>query len=328
VTSAPPVRWGFLGAGFVASRALAPAVHAADGAILQVVASRDAGRAGALEPVRVADSYEEVCTSDDVDAVYLSLPNDAHLPWVLAALAAGKHVLCEKPLALTPSEVAQMATAAANADRLLVEAAWNRWHPRMRRVDALFAQTSEPREVDAWFTFSGVSVDNYRLDMSRGGGALLDVGCYAIGAAHAVLGDDLAVFDAKCRFGPTGVDLTTEATLTSPMGSAAIVASFERPESQGLVVRSAALTVTLSPPAFTHWREPSSLQVVEDGVERIEEFESCDAYQLMVEAVSKRTRGADAWVLPVSTSLTIATAVDEIAHLANQNQKQDRATEV
>ena len=197
-----PVRWGFLGAGYVASRAVAPAVHRSTGSVLQVVASRDTARAAALEPRRAVDSYTTVCQADDVDVVYVSLPNDRHLPWVVAALQAGKHVLCEKPLGLDGTQVALMADAAQASGSMLVEASWNRWHPRTRRVEALLRDISGEVEARTWFTFTGVPTDNYRLDPDHGGGALLDVGCYAIAAALACLGDDVRVAAAARHVGP------------------------------------------------------------------------------------------------------------------------------
>jgi D-xylose 1-dehydrogenase (NADP+, D-xylono-1,5-lactone-forming) len=313
------VRWGFLGAGFVASRALAPAVHQADDAVLEVVAARDTARAALLEPGRVARSYAEVCIADDVDAIYLSLPNNDHLPWVLAALEAGKHVLCEKPLGLDATQVAQMIAAARQSGSLLVEAAWNRWHPRTRRLSSLLDGVSGPVEVSAWFTFNGVPSDNYRLDRTRGGGALLDVGCYAIAAALIALGDDVTVPTAQQRVGPTGVDLTTTATLLSQRGRAEVTGSFERPESQGCTITAPDLLIDLPHPAFTSWRETASLRVVESGVERVEVFEPCDAYQLMVEALSARILGRDAWVLPLATSLSVAQAVDRVSRTAQSS---------
>jgi xylose dehydrogenase (NAD/NADP) len=318
VNARTSVRWGFLGAGFVASRALAPAVHRADNAVLEVVAARDTARAAQLEPARVVDAYAAVCTADDVDALYLSLPNNDHLPWVLTALEAGKHVLCEKPLGLDAAQVAQMIAAAQQSGALLVEAAWNRWHPRTQRLTSLLDAVTDPVEVNAWFTFPGVPSENYRLDPTRGGGALLDVGCYAIAAALIALGDDVTVPAAQQRVGPTGVDLTTTATLVSQRGRAEVTGSFERPESQGCTVTAPDLVVDLPHPAFTSWRESASLRVVESGVERVETFAPCDAYQLMVEAVSERILGRDAWVLPLATSLAVARTVDDVARVAEQ----------
>jgi predicted dehydrogenase len=318
MTTTPPVRWGFLGAGFIASRALAPAVHAADGAALVVAGSRDVHRAESLGPMRAVSSYDEVCTAEDVDVVYISLPNDAHSHWVQTALAAGKHVLCEKPLGMDADEVAAMTDAATRAGCLLVEGAWDRWHPRTQRAQALLAEAAGPRVARAWFTFPSVPADNYRLDPAHGGGALLDIGCYAVAAAHWALGaEDVTVVSAEQRMSSTGVDLTTTAVLAAGEGRAEVTASFERPESQGVEVEAPGLRVEIPDPAFTSWRTPSVLRVVEDGVTREEEFPACDAYQLMVEAMSARSRGQDAWLLPLSTSRAVATTLDEIVRRAS-----------
>lgn len=311
-----PVRWGFLGAGFIASKGMAPALHAAEGAVLQVAAARDLDRAGALGPQRATTSYDEVCTADDVDAVYLSLPNDAHLPWVRRALESGKHVLCEKPLAVTAAQVVEMAEVARQADRMLVEAAWNRWHPRSRRAEELLASFPLPRDVRAWFTFPSVPEGNYRLDPGRGGGALLDVGCYGVGLALAAIGPGpVTVAGVEQHLGDTGVDLTTLALLAGRSGQAEIRASFEEAEAQGFEVAAPGASLELSSPAFTNWHEPSELRIVEHGVERVERFPACDPYRLMIEAVSDRILGRDAWVLPLSTSLEVATVLDEIARV-------------
>ena len=312
-----PIRWGFLGAGYVASRGMAPAVHAAGGAVLQAVGARDATRAAALEPAGSVGSYAEICARDDVDAVYVSLPNNDHLHWVQAALAAGKHVLCEKPLGMDAAEVAIMRAAADQSGRLLVEAAWNRWHPRTRRLDELVAPITGQREVRAWFTFPGVPADNYRLVPARGGGALLDVGCYAVAASLAVLGaGGVDVSGVERHVGPTGVDLTTSAILTTPNGSARITASFERPEAQGLIIEAPGLSVEFGGQAFTTWREPCTLRVVQEGEARDEQFAACDPYQLMIEAVSARIRGEAAWVLPLETSMAVASTLDAIAAIS------------
>jgi predicted dehydrogenase len=316
MTSSRPVRWGFLGAGFVASRGVAPVMHASSTATLQVVAARDLSRAESLEPVRATTSYAEVCTADDVDAVYLSLPNDAHLPWVLAALEAGKHVLCEKPLGLDAGQVAEMTAAARSADRLLVEASWNRWHPRARRAEQLLAGIEGPVEATAWFTFTGVPADNYRLDPARGGGALYDVGCYAVGGALMALGEGTRVESATSSWSGSGVDLTTTTGLRSPRGTAQVTASFEQEESQGLSVAAPGFALEVPHPAFTAWREPSSLRVTEDGETRTEAFDSCDPYLLMVDAVSSRVRGGDDWVLPLTTSLEVARVLDDVREKA------------
>ena len=128
------VNWGFLGAGFVASRGLAPAVHASRGANLYAVASRDEERSATIEPERVHATYGDLLADERVDAVYISLSNSQHLEWVTKSLEAGKHVLCEKPLGLNATETEAMFDCASRHDRLLIEAVWGRWHPRFARM--------------------------------------------------------------------------------------------------------------------------------------------------------------------------------------------------
>jgi xylose dehydrogenase (NAD/NADP) len=159
-----------------------------------------------------------------------------------------------------------------------------------------------------------VPADNYRLDPRRGGGALLDVGSYAVAAAHwAMAADDVRVAEVARHVGPTGVDLTTSAVLVAGENRAQVTASFERAESQGLRVGAPGWAIELPGQAFTSWRGPSELRVTEgDGV-RTETFEPCDAYRLMIEAISARITGRDAWVLPLSASAAVAATLDEIA---------------
>jgi D-xylose 1-dehydrogenase (NADP+, D-xylono-1,5-lactone-forming) len=316
------VRWGFLGAGGIATTALAPAIHAASGAALEAVAARDPARGGALGPSgRAYDDYAALLDDDRVEAVYISLPNAAHLPWTLRALAAGKHVLCEKPLGGTAAEVDRMTAAAGAAGRLLVEATWYRWHPRTRRALELLDEVGPARHVRADFCFGNVPAGDFRLDPACGGGALADVGCYAVSAAAAFLRVEgsatgsaagLAVERADVRLGPTGVDLAAEATLVGGTGRAVARCGIDEIERQGVVVDCDGGTLELVAPPFTSWHDPALLRVVSDGRERVERFDDVDAYRVMVQAVSARIRGDDAWVLPLAESRLVARTLDAI----------------
>ncbi len=270
--SGDDVRFGFIGAGWIAHRALGPAVHAATGARLQAAAARDPRRAETLEPSgRSYSDYRALLADPEVDAVYISLSNDAHLPWALAALEAGKHVLCEKPLGLDAAQVATMADAAARHDRLLVEAFWYRWHPRTRRLQELLASGAigQVHSMEADFSFAGdfegTQRGNYRMDPARGGGALYDVGCYCVSAAHMTLGDGLVVERAETLPGRTGVDLATTAWLVAPAAGrvrAEIRCGIALPDRQ--VVRVTGSSATVRSPtgeAFTAWHEPTSLRI-------------------------------------------------------------------
>jgi xylose dehydrogenase (NAD/NADP) len=331
--SAVPVRFGFLGAGWIAQRALGPAVHAADGAVLQAVAARDPGRAAALEPAgRSYPDYAALLADPDVDVVYICLNNDAHHEWTLAALAAGKHVLCEKPLGLDVAEVAEMVEAARVADRLLVEAFWYRWHPRTRRLEQLLSigALGPIRAMEADFSFSGADqpdqAANYRLDPARGGGALYDVGCYPISAAHLVLGPQLTVEQVDSTPGPTGVDLATTVHLRADGGAQAGGTATARcgiavPDRQVLSVLGQGARVDFAAgEAFTNWRQPSALTITTpDGAVRAEEFAPVDAYRLMVEATAARVRGRTGYLIGLEHSLQVAATMAEAGRDAGRD---------
>jgi D-xylose 1-dehydrogenase (NADP+, D-xylono-1,5-lactone-forming) len=187
------IRWGFLGAGSIATKALRPAVFAAQNATLYAVASRDVARSQSLEPEKIHTSYEDLLNDPDVDAVYISLANDQHCNWSIKALNAGKHVLCEKPIAMNANEARSMADAAKANDRLLVEAVWTRWHPRFIRMVELVRNGAigEIQSIDSSFTFPGSLEGNYRLIPEMGGGSLFDVGPYPLHAFSALTNGDL-----------------------------------------------------------------------------------------------------------------------------------------
>lgn len=311
----PPVRWGFLGAGYVASRGMGPAVHASSGAVLHAVASRDADRSRTLEPTKVHASYEQLLDDPEIDVVYISLRNGQHREWVERSLDAGKHVVCEKPLSLTAPDARAMFAAAQRNERLLVEAVWAQWHPRFARMIELVRSGAlgEVHGIESRFTFTSDDLDgNYRLDPTMGGGALLDVGCYQAHAWVAIAGHATPVTLTAVQrvVGPTAVDLTTGAT--AQIGShitAALHCSFVEEAAQSLMIRGSVATVrTGRGEAFTTWREPSSLWVSDTE----EHFGPVDAFVTMTDAVSSRVRGEDAWVVPPAQSIRVSELLDAI----------------
>ena len=323
-----PVRWGFIGAGWIAHRALGPAVHCADGAVLHAAAARDVDRARSLSPTVAYGAYEHLLGDDEVEAVYISLHNSAHMPLTLAALEAGKHVLCEKPLGLTADEVAQMADAAARADRLLVEATWTRWHPRTQRAQALLATDAigDVRSVDVGFCFEGVAADNYRLDAAHGGGALYDLGPYSIGSVlWAVPDAPVTVVDVAVDRHPGGVDLTTQATVRVGEATASARSSVDEDSGEWLRIEGTRGALEFSRPAHVSWLAPSTLSVWQssdapaDGEPSfVHHFAPVDPYQLMAEHVSRAIRGdRSAYLLPVEESLRVAHALDAIRTAAS-----------
>ena len=308
------IKWGFLGASWVASTALVPAVAAANNASLYAVASRDPERSQKLNPTKVHATYEDLISDPEVDAVYISLANHLHLEWATKALNAGKHVLCEKPLATSCAEAKLMADAAIANDKLLVEAIWTRWHPRFERVVELVrnGDIGELRNIDSAFTFTTTFTENYRLVPEMGGGSLLDVGPYQahVWSALAPKNSELRIEAASANIGPTGIDLTTQvnATLNDSISVSALT-SFEQDEKQSLLISGESGTIQFPQgQAFTSWKEASSIQIGD----HVENFAPVDPFTLMIEAVGRRINGEPVWLPSLRESLWVMDALDKI----------------
>jgi D-xylose 1-dehydrogenase (NADP+, D-xylono-1,5-lactone-forming) len=182
------------------NRKLVAGARLVDEVDVVAVASRSLDRASEhaaeLDIPRALGSYEELLSDPDVDAVYISLPNSLHVDWSVRALQAGKHVLCEKPMARSVEPVERAFDAADAAGRVLAEAFMWRHHPQALRLVELVPRVGELRVVRAQFSFGLDSLDpasNIRLSAELEGGALMDVGCYCVSAARLVAGEPVAV---------------------------------------------------------------------------------------------------------------------------------------
>lgn len=313
------VNWGFLGAGYVSTRAMAPAVHSANNATLYAVASRDTKRSADLDPLKVHESYESLLEDDNVNAVYVGLANHQHLEWVIKSLRAGKHVLCEKPLGMAASDVESMFDTAMQCGQHLVEATWVRWHPRFQRMATLVSsgQLGDIQDIQTAFTFMSDMTDNYRLQPEMGGGAHLDVGCYQAHVWVSIFGQDIdvAVTHAEQLIGETGIDLTTRSEVSiNAYATASAVSSFAMPPTQSLFVKGTQETMHMANgEAFTSWREPSSLQIGHAE----ESFPIVDAFQVMVENVSAYIFDGSGWVFPQQETIRVAQILDDISSSAH-----------
>ena len=309
------VNWGFLGAGYVASRGLAPAVHTSRGAHLYAVASRNEQRSATLEPEKVHATYDDLLADERVDAVYISLSNSQHREWVTKSLEAGKHVLCEKPLGLNATETEAMFASAAASDRLLTEAVWGRWHPRFSRMVEVAASGAigSIEHIETTFTFTSEMTDNYRLNPLMGGGALLDVGCYQAHAWVALANGakDVVIDELSRTIGPTGVDLTTDVSVRINNSiTAHSVSSFALPSQQQFIVQGTSGRMrTGIGESFTTWNEASSLHINDV----VEEFAITNAFVEMVENVSRVIEDEEGWIVPSADSIRVAHILDSIA---------------
>lgn len=206
------VRWGILSTANIGRGAVIPAIHASRNGRVWAVASRDGARAEAFAQAngiaRAHESYEALLRDGDIDAVYIPLPNSMHREWTVRAAEAGKHVLCEKPLALTGNECREMVDAADGAGVTLMEAFMYRFHPRTERVVELVraGTIGALHAIQASFSFQLRTRDNIRLQAALGGGALMDVGCYCVNVSRTLAGREPTRVFARATIGQTGVD--------------------------------------------------------------------------------------------------------------------------
>ena len=192
--SMTPVCWGVLGASEFAQAKAVPGMLKAPSAVVKALASRSLHKAQAAAAALVIPdahgSYEALLLDPAIEAIYIPLPNHLHVPWSLKALAAGKHVLCEKPIALTASELQPLLQAQRQSGLIVAEAFMVRHHPQWQVAQRLVSQgrIGNVRAIHCAFSYTNVDPLNIRNQRDIGGGALYDIGCYAINTARYILG--------------------------------------------------------------------------------------------------------------------------------------------
>ena len=214
-TTTQPLRIGILGAARIAPMALIRPAQQVEGVVVNAVAARDPARAQAFARkhniARVHDSYEALFHDDDVDAIYNPLPNSHHKTLTIKALAAGKHVLCEKPLAANADDARAMHEAAQRSGRVLMEAFHWRYHPLANRALEEIGRLGKLKRVRAAFCIPFLSPGDIRFRKDLAGGALMDTGCYAVNIARTFCGvagteRSLVVDDAQALLMSPDVD--------------------------------------------------------------------------------------------------------------------------
>ncbi|MEZ5279320.1 MAG: Gfo/Idh/MocA family oxidoreductase [Acidimicrobiales bacterium] len=213
----PPLRMGVLGAAKISASALYHPVATNPDVELVAIAARDRGRAQqhAAEHsiASVEDTYEDVLARDDIDAIFNPLPISLHHQWTIAALQAGKHVLCEKPFASNAAQAAEMVAVGRNEGRVLVEAFHWRYHPMATRIDELVDAVGGATRIDALFNAPVPADDAVRRSWELSGGALMDLGCYPVQWTRFAARAEPTNIQARMRtHAPTGSELVDSQT--------------------------------------------------------------------------------------------------------------------
>jgi D-xylose 1-dehydrogenase (NADP+, D-xylono-1,5-lactone-forming) len=278
------LRWGILGPGRIAPR-LVRAIGLSRRGELIAVASRDSGRAATFAKNhgigQSFGSYEALLAAPEIDVVYVSLPNHLHAEWAIRALDAGKHVLCEKPLALTVDDVDAIAAAASRAGRVAVEAFMYLHHPQILTAIDLAQSGALGRLelVHGTFSFFLSQADDPRIDPSMGGGSLWDVGCYPISLARRIAEEEPDRVAAFARYDDLGVDRTFVGQLHFPGGLLAQFDSgFAAPDRERVEIVGGEATLVLdSPflpepdgpaPSLTMWRGREATSIAVQSIDQ------------------------------------------------------------
>jgi xylose dehydrogenase (NAD/NADP) len=290
---ADAVNWGIVSTADI-NRAVIPGLHASEKTNLLAVASRDKARAETYaqewQIPRSYGSYEELLADAEIEAVYISLPNNLHVEWSIKALEAGKHVLCEKPFTRHPKDAKKAFDVAEKAKRILSEAFMYRHNPQTKKLKELVndGTIGQLRLIRSTFSYSLYDQDNIRLRPDVEGGALMDVGCYNVSGSRLLGGEPEHVF-GEAWYGPSGTDWVFTGTMRFPGD---VIATFDcgtaMPERDELEAIGSEGSLFLDDP--WHAKEPVIELRKADKVERMT-LERADSYQLEVENVSDAIRG-------------------------------------
>ena len=213
------LRWGVISTANIGRAAVNPAIKASRNGELLAVASRDEERAREFadkwEIPQHYGSYDALLDDASLDAVYIPLPNSMHCEWTIRAAERGKHILCEKPLALDADECREMDAAAEANGVKLMEAFMYRFHPRTQKMVEMVRAgvVGDLKLITSAFTFRLNNADNVRLRPEMGGGSLMDVGCYCVNVSRTIAGAEPVAVQAVAHQGPSGVDEQMVGTL-------------------------------------------------------------------------------------------------------------------
>jgi D-xylose 1-dehydrogenase (NADP+, D-xylono-1,5-lactone-forming) len=327
------LRWGVMSTANIGKIAVIPAIQQSALGTVEVLASRDLKKARSLAESlgiqRVVGSYEALLEDADVDAVYIPLPNAMHAEWTVRAAAAGKSVLCEKPLATSVEGVREQIEACEKHGVSLMEGFMYRFHPQTRRAQQLIASGAigQVREVRAHLSVNimrTLDTSNIRYIDSLGGGALLDMGCYTVNIARMIFGAEPERVIGRMHIDPAfGIDTTACGILEFATGIATVTWSCAA-DGQGaytIVGTDGTIEVPrgIIPGLGTRVAEGLVILIDPDGNRREELFEPANQYKNMVDAFAEAVLNKKPVPLPPEDSLNNSKVLEAIVRSATEN---------
>ena len=331
---AEQIKWGVLGNANIARVCVIPAIQKSPNSMVYALATRSPELAGQVTTQHniphVYDRYDKLLADPEIQVVYIPLPNHLHHPWTLRALEAGKHVLCEKPLACNAHEAREMADTAKDLGLLLMEAFMYRFHPRSKRIKEMVANGSigTPCLVRSTFCYHMdeklfASAECSRLKPEMGGGALLDVGCYSVSVTRWLLGKEPTQVQGQAVYHPSGVDVQFVGSLRFPdNGLATFEAGFISALQQTYTVVGSKGAIELPHDAFIPWEKNAVfiLRGKDDEVGKKHLTPGVDEYQLMVDHFTEAVLGKTPLAYSPGDSVWNMQVLDALAQAAQSGR--------
>ena len=325
------MRWGILGVSTFATRRMIPAIQKGRDLAVTAIASRTrdkAQRAAAeLGIPKAYGSYEELLADRDVDAVYIPLPNHLHVPYATKAAEAGKHVLCEKPIALDAADARKLLAVRESTGVLIQEAAMVRLHPRWlaTRDEIAKGANSKIGDLRAIVSSFGYTLrwrDNIRFRAEMGGGTLLDVGFYPVTISRFCYGAEPTRVMATLSADPdSGVDVQVSAMLDFPGGQSVFSCGMQLSPSQHVAILGSKGRISIDMPWSPFADRPTRLQI--DRSEQLEEpivetitFEACNQHTILAERFAEAAKAGTPAPLPLEDSVKNMSVLDALARSA------------
>jgi D-xylose 1-dehydrogenase (NADP+, D-xylono-1,5-lactone-forming) len=290
-----PLRLGILGAARIALGGIIPAAARTDVVEAAAVATRGGEKSRAVREAapeaRLFEVYDSLLEDASVEAVYIPLPNSMHVEWTLRSLAAGKHVLCEKPFSLDAGGAERAVEAARGAGLTLMEGFMFRLHPQTLRLRQLISggAVGEVRQAIAQFGHRLDDPTDVRGIGSLGGGSLGDVGCYCVSALRLVFGAEPGRISAFARFDEEGADRELAGVLEFDAGFGVVSSSIASARRERLEVVGVEGTISLDTP-FRADKSGGRMEVTRGGESSTETFESADPYRAELEEFAAAIR--------------------------------------
>ncbi len=317
------MRWGVLGAAKIAVEKVIPAMQQGEWSEVAALASRDGGKAReAAERLGVArayGSYEELLADPEIEAVYNPLPNHLHVPWTVRAAEAGKHVLCEKPIALDAAEARTLLSTRDRTGVRIQEAFMVHTHPQWLGVRELVraGRVGELRAFECHFSFFNRDPANIRNRREWGGGALMDIGCYPVHLSRFVFGEEPRRVSGLAERDPEmGIDRLTSAVLEYSGGHATFTCSIQMAFHQRVHLFGTRGRIDVEIPFNAPPDRPTRIFV--DG--EAHEFPACDQYTIQGDLFSRAVRENAPQPIPLEDAVANMAVIDAVFRSAESGR--------